>query len=159
MSRDSESKSRLLPPRAVALAILQRLIAFHEGDAEALESLADLLQGDRVASSSVREALGLLADGLAPDLEILLPSPEPRDPRRRVLTEQERETLTQEAQSYLMRLTQDGRLGAGEMEDVLTRLFEVDEPVGISELQDLIWQVTMGREIKELTYEADRYLH
>ena len=119
MSHGPTEKPRLMPPRSVALAILQRLIAYHEGDADALESLGDLLQGDRVAAASVREALGLLADGLVPDLEELMLSPEPRDPRRRVLTEQERDTLTQEAQGYLMRLAADGRIGAGEMEDVL----------------------------------------
>ena len=159
MSHVNDPKPRLLPARSVALAILQRLIAYHEGDAEALESLADLLQGQRVASASVREALGLLADGLAPDSEEVALSAEPRDPRRRVLTEQERDTLTQEAQGYLMRLAADGRIGAGEMEDVLARLSDVEEPIGLSEIQELVWQVTMGRETNELSYEADRYLH
>ena len=159
MSQNPNDKPRLLPPRSVALAILQRLIAYHEGDSDALESLGDLLQGQRVAAASVREALGLLADGLVPDLEELMLSPEPRDPRRRVLTEQERDTLTQEAQGYLMRLAADGRIGAGEMEDVLARLSEAEEPVGLSEIQELVWQVTMGREANDLSYEADRYLH
>ncbi len=157
MSHD-DRESPLAPPRAVALAILQRLIAFHEGDAEALESLADLLQGNRVAGSAVREALGLLAEALESESPALLPR-QTGDPRYRVLTARERQTLTAEAQGFLIRLALDGRLGGEELEHVLARAQEQEETVDLAVLQEIVWQVTMGREDNELSYEADRFLH
>lgn len=155
---ERDGKAMGTGPRAVALAILQRLAAFQDGDAEALESLADLLHGERVAAETVREALRLLADGLTPGSEALLPR-EPGDPRRRVLTASERETLTAEAQGYLIRLALDGRLGGEDLEHVLERVQESGEPVDLTTLQEIVWQVTLGQEDNDLTYEADRYTH
>lgn len=145
-------------PRAVALAILQRLVAFQDGDGEALESLADLLQGERVPPEAVREALALLGGALEPGSQVLLPR-ETGDPRRRVFTAGERDRLTAEAQGYLIRLALEGRLGGQDLERVLERVQESGETVDLHVIQEIVWQVTLGREDNDLTYEADRFLH
>ena len=129
--------------REIAQLILRRLMAYLEGDAEALDEMVDTLQSHGVEAETIRETIELLLGQTMTRIEELVPAQPGGDPRRRVLSPQEREALTAEAYGYLLGLTADGRLGAEQLEAILARLGDNEIPADVDQIQELAWQVAL----------------
>jgi uncharacterized protein Smg (DUF494 family) len=145
--------------REVAHLILRRLIAYLEGDIEALDDLIEGLQSEGIAADTIREALELLLEQTEERTEELVPAQSVGDPRRRVLSAEERESLTAEAYGYLVGLSADGRLRGDQLEQILAQLGENDLPVDLERIQELAWQVTIDAVEGEHDHVPIRFIH
>lgn len=145
--------------REVAHLILRRLIAYLEGDVEALDDLIEGLQSEGIAAETIREALELLLEQTEERTEELVPSQSAGDPRRRILSPDEREALTAEAYGYLVGLTADGSIRGDQLEKILARLGEGDLPVDLERIQELVWQVTIDAGEGEHDHVPIRFIH
>jgi uncharacterized protein Smg (DUF494 family) len=145
--------------REVAHLILRRLIAYLEGDLEALEDLTEGLQSEGIAAETIREALELLLEQTEERTEELVPAQPAGDPRRRILSKEEREALTAEAYGYLVGLAADGSLEGDQLEWILARLGEGELPVDLEQIQELAWQVTIDAGEVEIDHVPIRFIH
>jgi uncharacterized protein Smg (DUF494 family) len=141
--------------RDVALLLLDRLEAFLGGEAGALEELKEGLAGAGVGPDLVHAALAWLRAGATGEPEEMVPAETPADPRRRVLSREERRVLPPEAFGFLLRLAADGRLEAEQLESILARLGEHEFPVELEDVQELAWRVATGGDGGESESESD----
>jgi uncharacterized protein Smg (DUF494 family) len=150
--RDEAGAARVL--RLIA----RKLEEYLDGDDLALETLAESLEEEGVTPDDVQTAvLGLRGLAGAPaqggDYAGSSRAAEPATPPRggrdaqRVLSAEERESLTTEAWGYLLDLRASGALDAGQLERVLETLTTDEErPVEVARARDVASRVALEPE-------------
>jgi uncharacterized protein Smg (DUF494 family) len=138
--RDREAVQRLLG------LIAQHLEEFFEGDEMALVALASTLEDSEFTADQIQSAV-LTLKSLAGSRSAA--SQTPGDPpgrlSQRVLSEQERGSLSPEAWGYLLDLRRRGSLDPGQFECVLDRLAASGvKPVDVTMAHDMAVRVALS---------------
>ena len=127
--------------------LARRLEEYLEGDELALETLVEALEQEGASPEDIQTAvLGLrgLAGMAAPGGWV---AGVPDHHAQRVLSAEERDSLTTEAWGYLLELQSNGTLDADQFERVLEALTAFDErPVGVDRARDVASRVALEAE-------------
>jgi uncharacterized protein Smg (DUF494 family) len=137
---DREAVQRLLG------LVARHLEEFFEGDEMALESLGAVLEDSEFTADQVQSAV-LTLRSLAGIRAAAAQSPAdpPGHSAQRVLSDQERGSLSPEAWGYLLDLRRRGSLDAGQFECVLDRLAATGvRPIGVEMAHDMAVRVALG---------------
>ena len=152
--RDREAVQRLLG------LVARHLDDFFEGDELALESLGAALEDGDFTADQVQSAiltLRSLAGGRAAAAQA--PGDPPGRQSQRVLSEQERGSLSPEAWGYLLDLKRRGSLDAGQVECVLDRLAASGvRPVDVEMAHEMAVRVALsgaGPTVEDALGESD----
>ena len=138
-ARDRDGAARVL------ILVARKLEEYLDGDEMALETLGEALDQEGVSPDDVQAAaLGIrgLAGMGAPEGWVV--GPQGRDALR-VLSAEERDSLTTEGWGYLLELRSRGTLDADQLERVLETLTSIGErPVAVERVRDVAARVALG---------------
>ncbi|HET9326499.1 MAG TPA: DUF494 family protein [Candidatus Eisenbacteria bacterium] len=137
---DREAVQRLLG------VLARHLEDFFEGDELALESLGAALEDSEFTADQIQSAV-LTLKSLAGSRSAAAQAPAdpPGRSAQRVLSDQERGSMSPEAWGYLLDLRRRGSLDAGQFECVLDRLAASGvRPIGVEMAHDMAVRVAFG---------------
>ena len=146
MSRDRDDRADVAVERVLRL-LAERLEAYFEGDELAFETVGELLEEQHVTPETMHSAILVLRSvtgGFGMDGEAALEN-EPGVRTERVLSAEERDTVSPEAFGLLLDLKRRGSLSPAQLERVLEWLGGCGvRPVGADLAREIATRVALG---------------